>query len=53
MSIEKQIIDTLAKTGKLLKEIAVEIVTIKASLNAIEARLDNDETYKMEQNERR
>lgn len=36
-----------------IKEILLEIVVIKARLNAIEAWRDDDETYRMEQNERR
>ena len=36
----------------LFEEMRLKLIVIEARLNAIEADRDNDETYRMEQNER-
>jgi len=38
---------------KVLEDIRLKMLTIEARVNALEAHRDNDETYRMEQNERR
>ncbi len=37
----------------LVEEMRLKIITIEARVNTLEARADDDETWKMEQNERR
>ena len=38
---------------ELIEVMRLKIVTLEVRLNALEAWRDNDDTYKMEQNERR
>ncbi len=38
---------------KLFEEMRLKIIALEVRINTLEARADDDETWKMEQNERR
>ena len=38
---------------ELIEELRVRVIALEARVNALEADRDNEETYRMEQNERR